>query len=104
MAVALILLTASAALGIATGLFFQVWALVPVSVLVAILSAISLQARGYGFGGGISIAIGCLVISQVAYIATGLVMFGSSRPESSTQEIDDDPGRSGEHDVGGEDE
>lgn len=104
MPVALILLTASTALGIATGLFFQVWALVPVSVLIAILSAISLQARGYGFGGGISITIGCLVISQMAYIATGLVKFSSSRPESLTQEIDDDPDRGSEHDVGREDE
>lgn len=102
--VALILLIASTLLGCATGLFFKVWALVPVSLLVAILSALSLQARGYGFAGGVSIAIGCLVISQLAYIATGLIMFSSSEPDSSTQEVDDDPDSRGERDVRSEDE
>jgi hypothetical protein len=91
-------------LGFATGRFFRVWALVPLSVLIAILSAISLQVRGFGFAGGVSITIGCLLISQLAYIATGLVMFGSSRAEGLTQKVDDDPDRSREHDVGGQDE
>lgn len=98
--VALALLIASGLLGLATSLFFQVWALVPLSVLIAILSAISLQARGFGFAGGVSITIGCLVISQIAYIATGLVMFGSYRAKNLTQ---DNPDGRGEHDVHGQD-
>lgn len=102
--VALILLIASALLGFATGLFFKVWALAPISLLIAILSAICLHARGYGFTGGVSITIGCLVISQVTYIATGLVLFGAPRAESLTQEIDDDPDSRSEHDVRGKDE
>lgn len=102
--VALILLIASALLGFATGLFFKVWALAPISLLIAILSAISLHARGYGFAGGVSITIGCLVISQVTYIATGLVLFGASRAESLTQEIDDDPDSRSQHNVRGKDE
>jgi uncharacterized membrane protein YkgB len=103
--VALVLLIASGLLGLATSLFFQVWALVPLSMLIAILAAISLQAHGFGFAGGVSITIGCLVISQIAYIAAGLVMFGSYRPKNLTQdEVDGDPDGRGEHDVPYEDE
>jgi hypothetical protein len=102
--VALILLIASALLGFATGFFFKVWALAPISLLIAILSAICLKARGYGFAEGVSITIGCLVISQVTYIATGLVLFRSSRVESLMQEIDGDPDGRSKHDVRGKDE
>lgn len=102
--VALVLLIASALLGFVTGLFFQVWTLVPTSLLIAIVSAISLRARGYGFAGGVSMTIGCLAISQLAYIATGLVMFGSHRAEDLAQEIDDDPDSRGERDIRSKDE
>jgi uncharacterized membrane protein YkgB len=99
-----VLLIASALLGCATGLFFQVWALVPISLMTAILPAIVLQARGFGSGTGILITIGCLVISQLAYIATGLILFGSPKAESLAKKVDDDPGGRGEPDVRREDE
>lgn len=103
--VALILLIASALLGFATGLFFRVSILLLLSVLIAAISAISLQADGFGFAGGVSITIGCLVICQITYIAAGILMSGSYGDEVLTQqEIDGDPGRSGKHDVRGEDE
>jgi hypothetical protein len=103
--VALVLMIASGLLGFATGLFFQVLALVPVSLLIAFLSAIALQARGFGFAGGVSVTVGCLAISQIAYIAAGLLMFGPHRAESLAQEeVDDDPDRRGKHDVPRQDE
>ena len=102
--VALILLIASALFGCATGLFFRVWTLVPASLLLAIVSATCLRARGYGFAGGISVTVGCLVISQLAYLAASFLRFGWSEADSLMKEIDGDPDGRGEHDVGGQDE
>lgn len=103
--VALILVIASALLGFVTGLFFRVSVLLLLSVLIAIISAISLQAYGFGFAGGVSITIGCLVICQIAYIAASILMSGLDGDEGLTQqEIDDDPDGSGKHDVRSEDE
>jgi hypothetical protein len=96
---------ASGLLGLATGFFFRVLALVPLSLLIAFLSAISLQARGFDFAGGVSITIGCLAVSQIAYIAAGLFVFGSHGVESSVQEkVDDDPDGHGKHDIPRQDE
>jgi uncharacterized membrane protein YkgB len=103
--VALILVIASALLGFVTGLFFRVSVLLLLSVLIATISAISLQAYGFGFAGGVSITIGCLVICQITYIASSILMSRAYGGEGLTQhEIDDDPDRNGEHDVRGEDE
>jgi hypothetical protein len=102
--VALALLLASAVLGLATGRFFRVWALVPLSVLTAIASAISLQARGFEFAEGVTITIGCIVIGQMAYIFAGLVLFGPHEDEDLTQDVDDGPDDRGERDVPREDQ
>jgi hypothetical protein len=102
--VALALLLASALLGLATGRFFRVWALVPLSVLIAVASTISLQARGFDFAEGVPITIGCIVIGQMAYIFAGLVLFGPHGDEDLTQDVDDDPDDRGEHDVPRQDE
>lgn len=103
--VALILLTASALLGLVTGLFFRVSILLLLSVLIAISAAISLHAYGFGFAGGVSITIGCLVICQITYIAASILMSGSYGAEGLTQqETDGDPDGSGKHDIGSEDE
>ena len=102
--VALALLLASALLGLATGRFFRVWALVPLSVLTAIASTISLQARGFEFAEGVPITIGCIVIGQMAYIFAGLVLFGSHGDEDLTEELDDGPDDRGQHGVRGQDE
>ena len=97
--VALVLLLASALLGLATGRFLRVWALVPLSVLTAIASAISLQARGFKFAEGVSITVGCIVMGQMAYIFAGLVLSGSHGDEDLAQEVDDGPDDHGEHDI-----
>ncbi|MGY8662409.1 hypothetical protein Q3C01_08580 [Bradyrhizobium sp. UFLA05-109] len=61
-------LLGSAIIGLATGLFFRVWAMVLVSPANAVLAAIVLQASGFGFFAGVSVVIGCLVVGQIAYM------------------------------------
>jgi uncharacterized membrane protein YkgB len=104
MTLAFILLVTSAVLGLATGLIFRVWAMALVSLLIAIASAISLRAHGFGFAAGVSVIIGCLVISQIAYIAGAFMMSGSDQAEDLTQEeVDGDPNSRGEQNVSNED-
>jgi hypothetical protein len=94
------LLIASAVLGLATGLFLRVWTVAPVSLLIAILSAIFLRSHGFGFAGGVSITVGCLVISQVAYVAGGFIESRMCRTAELTQEeVDGDPSGGGEQNV-----
>lgn len=61
-------LLGSAIIGLATGLFFRVWAMVLVSPAIAILAAIILQASDFGFFAGVSVVTGCLVVSQIAFL------------------------------------
>jgi hypothetical protein len=67
------LLITSAVLGLATGLLFPVWAVALVSALIAILSAVALRTYGFGFAEGVSVMVGCLVISQTAYLAGSFI-------------------------------
>jgi hypothetical protein len=98
------LLMASAVLGLATGLFLRVWAIAPVSLLIAIASAVFLRSHGFGFAGGVSIMVGCLVISQVAYVAGGFIESCVGGTADLTQEeVDGDPSDGGEQDVRGDD-
>jgi hypothetical protein len=90
------LLIASALLGLVTGLIFRVWAIVLVSLPIAIFSAIFLRAHGYGFAAGVTVIIGCLVICQAAYFAGIFMRPRSYRAANLTQEeIDGDPGTHG---------
>jgi hypothetical protein len=86
MTLAFILLVTSAILGLATGLVFRVWALALVSLSIAIASAISLGVHDFGFAAGVSVTIGCLVISQIAYIAGSFITSSSDQAEDLTQE------------------
>ncbi|WFU79257.1 hypothetical protein QA645_32855 [Bradyrhizobium sp. CIAT3101] len=61
-------LLGSAIIGLATGLSFRVWAMVLVSPAIAVLAAIVLQVSDFGFFAGVSVVIGCLVVSQIAYL------------------------------------
>jgi len=89
-------------LGLATGLLFRVWALGMVSLLVVVSSAIAL--RGFGFAGGVSVMVGCLVVSQIAYVAGGLMVSRADNAEQLTQdEVDGDPNSRGEQNVSDED-
>jgi hypothetical protein len=104
MTLVFLLLLTSAMLGLATGLFFRVWAMAPVSLLLAVASAISLRADGFGFAGGVSAIVGCLAVSQIAYFAGLFMTSRSDKAEDLTQdEVDGDPNNSGEQNVSDED-
>lgn len=104
MTLAFILLVTSAILGLATGLVFRVWTLGLVSLLIAIASAISLRVYGFGFAAGVPVIVGCLVISQMAYIAGAFMITRSDQAEELTQEeVDGDPNSRGEQNVSNED-
>jgi hypothetical protein len=103
MTLAFILLVVSAILGLATGLVFRFWAMALVSLLIAIASAISLRAHGFGFAAGVSVMIGCLVVSQIAYVAGVFMMVRSDEAENLTQvEVDGDPNSRGQQNVSDE--
>jgi hypothetical protein len=97
--VAFLLLLASAILGLLTGLFFRVWALVLVSPLIAVLAAIVLQVSAFRFAVGVPLIVGCLVVSQLAYLA---MAFHLHKGELSIQdEADSDPDECGERNIRG---
>jgi hypothetical protein len=94
------LVAGSAVLGLATGLFFRVWTVAPVSLMIAIFSSIFLRRHGFGFAGGVSITAGCLVISQVAYLGGGFIesrVYGTA--DLTQEEVDDDPSDGGEQNI-----
>ena len=97
-------LIVSALLGLAIGLVFRVWAVTPVSLLIAIFSSIILRAHDFGFAGGVSIVIGCLVICQAAYFTAVFMTTRSlSGANSAREEVDGEPSGDREQDVGDED-
>ena len=92
MTTVLLLLLASGITGLAAGLFFRVWALLLVSPATAILAAIVLQSSDFGFWTGVPILVGCLIVSQLAYLAAA---FHLHRGGLSMQ--DDADGGPGKH-------
>jgi hypothetical protein len=68
MDVILILLTASAIVGLVLGFYFSWIAIVASGLVLAIVSAAVLQAQGFGFFVGISIVVACLTVNQLAYL------------------------------------
>lgn len=104
MTIVLTLLIVSAMLGLATGLVFRVGAIALVSALIAILSAVALRADGFGFAGAVPVMIGCLVISQIAYLAGAFIISRSDNAGSLTQEeVDGRPNNPGEQNVSDDD-
>lgn len=94
---AVFLLLASLIVGLATGLYFRVWALLLISPLLAIVAAVVLQTSDFGLWTGVPIVVACLVVSQMAYLLTTLVLY---RGELSIQDqVDGAPGKRGERDV-----
>lgn len=90
------LLILSAMLGLATGLLFRIWTMAFVSLLIAIAAAVALQTDGFAMVGGIAVIVGCLVISQVAYVAGALVILRFDSSELSAQdEVDGHPDHRG---------
>jgi hypothetical protein len=54
MDIALVLLAVSALIGAAAGLRFKAFALVPIALLIAFVSAAVLRVSGFGTGGALS--------------------------------------------------
>ena len=74
----IILLALSALLGFATGLRFKIPALAALSVLIALSSAIIVRASGFEFATGIIVIVGCLTVSQLAYVLSSSSVFDTA--------------------------
>ncbi|WFU81826.1 hypothetical protein QA645_03485 [Bradyrhizobium sp. CIAT3101] len=94
MTIAFVLIVASVLVGIATGYFFRIWALVVLSPFIAIFAAIILRAYGFGMMAGVAVVAICLAVSQLAYFATTYLRY--ARDISPHDEIDGEPGEIGE--------
>ena len=94
MTIAFVLIVASALVGIATGYFFRIWALVVLSPIIAIFAAIILRAYGFEMMAGVAVVAICLAVSQLAYFATTYLRY--ARDISPHDEIDGEPGEIGE--------
>ena len=68
----IILLALSALLGFATGLRFKIPAVAALSVLIVLSSAIIVRASGFEFATGIIVIVGCLTVSQLAYVLSSV--------------------------------
>jgi len=103
MNIALGLLAASALIGTITGFRLKVFALVPIALLVAIVSAAVLRSHGFGSGSGIAIIVACLILNQAAYV---FVQFFGLRSRASDLSLDDvtdgEPGHGREQAVDGD--
>jgi hypothetical protein len=105
MIIVLVALAASALLGLAIGLVFQVWANMIVAPLIAVVSAIALAAHGVGFSEGVLITVACLVVSQAGYfIGVFLEVRAGSANFLADEVFDDEPDNNREHDIAGEQE
>lgn len=95
--IAFLLILASALVGAATCFVFTVWALVLISPLIAILSAIVLRAYEFGMMAGVTVIAICLAVCQLAYLAA--TYFLHARDVSSQDQIDGEPGKAGEQKI-----
>jgi hypothetical protein len=67
----IILFTLSALIGLALGASFSWRAVAAFSTALAVLSSAILQIQGFGVLTDIVIVVGCLTVSQMAYLAGG---------------------------------
>jgi hypothetical protein len=84
-----VLLLTSALLGAAAGLRFKVYALVPIAISIALVSAAVLHKNDFGTGSGIATIIACLVVNQAAYI---IAQIFTPAALSSNNVADSEPG------------
>ena len=105
MIIVLVALAASALLGLAIGLVFQVWANMIVAPLIAVVSATVLASHGFEFSEGVLVTVACLVVSQVAYFV-GVFLESRARVANFLADhvFDDEPDNNREHDIAGEQE
>ena len=93
MDIALVLLAASALIGATAGLRLKVFALAPIALLIALVSAAVLRMHGFGSGSGIVIIVACLVLNQAAYILVQIFGLGSRVSDPSLDDVTDgEPG------------
>lgn len=97
MTIAFVLIVASTLVGIATGYVFRIWALVLISPLIAIFSAIVLRAHEFGMMAGVTVIAICLVACQLAYLAATYLLH--ARNVSSHDEVDGKPGEISEQKI-----
>lgn len=97
MTIAFVLIVASALVGIATGYLFRIWALVIISPLIAIFSAIVLRTYEFGMMAGVFVIVVCLVVCQLAYLAAAY--FLHARDVSAHDEVDGEPGEASEQKI-----
>jgi len=87
------LLFTSALIGAAAGLRFKVFVLVPIAVLIAFVSAVVLQINDFGTAIGIATIIGCLVLSQAAYIIVQIFTPAANLLSNEVSDSDPSSGR-----------
>ncbi|OAF14848.1 hypothetical protein AYJ54_41705 [Bradyrhizobium centrolobii] len=97
MTIALVLIVASALVGTAIGLFFKFWALILISPLIAIFSAVVLRFYEFGLVKGVAVTAACLAVCQLAYVATAYLLH--AREISFHDEIDGEPGEQSEQKI-----
>lgn len=97
MTIAIVLIAASALVGIATGYIFRIWALVVISPFVAIAWAIILRVYEFGMMAGVTVIAISLAASQLAYLATSYLRH--ARGVSAHDEVDGEPGDISEHEI-----
>jgi|SRR6478672_7177645 hypothetical protein len=95
--IVLLLLLASALVGVATGFVFRIWALVLFSPAIAVFSAIVLRAHDFGLVAGVTVIAACLAICQLAYLAATYLLH--ARKISAHDEIDGEPGEEREQKI-----
>jgi hypothetical protein len=97
LAIAFVLIVASALVGVATGYVFKIWALVLVSPLIAVLSAVVLRIYEFGLVAGVTVIAICLAACQLAYLAATSLLH--ARDVSSHDEVDGEPGEISEQKI-----
>ena len=97
MTIVLLLLLASALVGMATGFVFSIWAMVLISPLIALFSAIVLRSCEFGLGAGVSIIAACLAVCQLAYFVTAYLLH--AREFSTHDQVDGEPGEERQHKI-----
>jgi hypothetical protein len=95
--IAIVLIVASALVGVATGYVFRIWALVVISPPIAVFSAIILRVYEFGMTAGVIIIAACLAATQLAYLAASSLLYG--REVSSHDEVDSEPGEIGDQKI-----
>jgi hypothetical protein len=91
------LMLASTLAGAATGFVFKIWALIPISLLIAVSSAIVLRSCEFGMMVGVTVVAICLAVCQLAYLAATYLL--QARNISSHDEVDGVPGKIGEQKI-----